>query len=207
MSMPTQTDRSNPPHLQLETGKEQAAALVRLLQDGFYLPDIPSGTSVREFLTRMLGLPAEYIRDRIQSLFLNGRPVDDYDKARVHDGSRLALSSALPGLVGATLRQGGLLASFRNTITYQETAAAGGGSSLIHVKLFNLIMDEMGPILLQKGVLVKASALRNFLEENQEIAKTSKRILLNANPIEASALLGNDFAEMSDLVRITVHIA
>ena len=195
---------STSPHLQIETSKEQAAALVRLLQDGFYLPNVAAGTSVRDFLTCVLGLDPDYIRNRIQSLFLDGKPVDDYDKAHVHDGSRLALSSALPGLVGATLRQGGLLASFRNTITYQETTSAAGGNSLVHVKLFNLIMDEMGPVLLQKGVLVKASVLRDFLAENQDVAGSSKKILLNTKPMDAASLLANDFA-VSDLVRITVH--
>lgn len=202
--MSTQTNTTKPPHLQLETSKEQVAALVRLLQDGFYVTSVASGTSVREFLTSVLGLEPDYIRGRIQSLFLDGKPVDDYDKAHVRDGSRLALSSALPGLVGATLRQGGLLASFRNTITYQETAAAASGNSLVHVKLFNLIMDEMGPMLLRKGVLVKASALRNFLRENQDVTRTAKSIRLNAETIDAALLLGNNFAEMNDLVRITI---
>jgi hypothetical protein len=204
--MSTQTNTTNPPHLQLEASKEQAAVLVRLLQDGFYVAGVASGTSVREFLTNVLGLEPDYIRGRIQSLFLDGKPVDDYDKAHVRDGSRLALSSALPGLVGATLRQGGLLASFRNTITYQETTAAASGNSLVHVRLFNLIMDEMGPMLLQKGMLVKAAVLRGFLAQNQDVAGSSKKILLNTKPMDASSLLRNDFAG-SDLVRITVQIS
>jgi len=205
--MNTTTEIRNPPHIRIETGKDQVAALVRLLQNGMYVPDVPSGTSVREFLIRVLGLSPEYIRGRIQSLFLDGKPVDDYDTAHIRDGSRLALSSALPGLVGATLRQGGLFALFRDTITYRDAAAEERGNATVQVKLFNLIMDELGPSLLQKGVLVKASVLRNFLAENQEVAKTSKKILLNTQPIDAAALLRHDFAEMNDLVRITVRIS
>lgn len=201
------TNTIDPPDLQMETGKDQTAALVRLLQNGFYVPDVTSGTSVREFLTRVLCVSPEYIRDRIQSLFLDGKPVDNYDKAHLRNGSCLALSSALPGLVGATLRQGGLLASLRDTITYRETVAEYRGSATVHVKLFNLIMDEMGQPLLQQGVLVKASVLRDFLREHLDVFQACKSILFNAEPIDAAVLLKRDFLASNDLVRIIAHFS
>ena len=34
---------------------------------------------------------------------LDGKPVDDIGSSFLHDGSTLALSAAMPGLVGATL--------------------------------------------------------------------------------------------------------
>ena len=52
---------------------------------------------------------------------LDGKPVDDIGAALVQDGSTLALSAAMPGLVGATLRRGGAYSSFRSAITYHET--------------------------------------------------------------------------------------
>ena len=205
--MNTTTEIRNPPHIRIETGKDQVAALVRLLQNGMYVPDVPSGTSVREFLIRVLGLSPEYIRGRIQSLFLDGKPVDDYDTAHIRDGSRLALSSALPGLVGATLRQGGLFALFRDTITYRDAAAEERGNATVQVKLFNLIMDELGPSLLQKGVLVKASVLRDFLGEHRDVLQTCKSILFNDELNDAAELLKKDFTALNDLVRITVRFS
>ena len=58
--------------------------------------------------------------EKIQSIMLDGKPVDDIGSAMIHDGSVLALSAAMPGLVGATLRRGGAYASFRSAITYHE---------------------------------------------------------------------------------------
>jgi len=75
--MKQEADTIDPPHLLMEDGREQAAALVRILQQGFYVPDITFGISVREFLTRVLCISPEFIRDHIQSLFLDGKPVDD----------------------------------------------------------------------------------------------------------------------------------
>ena len=67
-----------------------------------------------------LEIPAEYVENRIQTIFLDGKAVDDLGEAKVRDGSILALSAAMPGLVGATLRRGGAFASLRRSITFSE---------------------------------------------------------------------------------------
>ena len=77
------------------------------------------GCSVEVFLKDELGVGPGTI-EKIQSIILDGKAVDDIGSAVIHDGSTLALSAALPGLVGATLRRGGRYASFRSGITYHE---------------------------------------------------------------------------------------
>jgi len=67
----------------------------------------------REFLRGRLGLSADEIERRVSTVCLDGHPVDDLDDCLLGDGSRLALSGALPGLAGACLRRGGALASMR----------------------------------------------------------------------------------------------
>jgi hypothetical protein len=42
---------------------------------------------------------------RVSTVCLDGHPVDDLDACLLGDGSRLALSGALPGLAGACLRR------------------------------------------------------------------------------------------------------
>src|SRR5208283_5655020 len=73
------------------------------------------GCSVQVFLSEEIGAGQDTI-DKIQSIFLDGRPVDDLDAAMIKDGAVLALSAAMPGLAGATLRRGGTYSSFRNAI-------------------------------------------------------------------------------------------
>ena len=78
------------------------------------------GESIRSLLSEQFGLTQEYVKNRIQTAFLNGKPVDDFDTAVVGEGSVLTLSGALPGLAGATLRKGGFFSSLRASLSYQK---------------------------------------------------------------------------------------
>jgi hypothetical protein len=128
-----------------------------LFQAGVFM-EARSGTSVAGFMRDILGLAPDYIRTRVSTIFLNGKPVDDIEKAFLDEGSVLALSAAMPGLVGATLRSGGVLASMRGSISHRSEARTGSDSPcLVRVKLFNMILREAGPTLLQRGVIIEAS--------------------------------------------------
>jgi hypothetical protein len=110
------------------------------------------GLSIRTFLEKELGLTPEFIREKIKTVFLDGKPVDDFDQAILKDGSVLSLSGALPGLVGATMRSGGFLAGLRSQITYQEKKLAPlQKEGTITLKVFNLLLKELGPIILKKS--------------------------------------------------------
>ena len=89
-----------------------------LLQQGLRI-ETPVGGSVQDFLVQQLGLNPEVIDGKIQTIFLNGKAVDDPGQAFLTDGASLALSGALPGLVGATMRRGGFYSTLRNSITFQ----------------------------------------------------------------------------------------
>ena len=67
--------------------------------------------------------------------------VDDVNTALLQDGCTVALSAAMPGLVGATFRTGGLLAAFRSDITHQEEGVPTEthGVGMVKIKLFNLL--------------------------------------------------------------------
>jgi len=95
-----------------------------LLQKGFML-EVKVGCSVRSLLLDQMGLSAEYIERRIQTLFVDSKPVDDLDRVAIRDGSTLALSSAMPGLLGATLRRGGYYAAMRSQITHRGIRCHG----------------------------------------------------------------------------------
>ena len=126
------------------------------------------GCPVDSFLRQELGAGPETVA-MIQSVILDGKPVDDIGAAIIRDGSTLALSAAMPGLVGATMRRGGAYASLRNAITYHETGKPGAaGEGWVTIKLFNLLMAELGPSLLRGQVLVASSVLLDLLTELPE---------------------------------------
>jgi len=126
------------------------------------------GCSVDLFLRQQLGAGPETV-EMIQSVMLDGKPVDDIGAALMRDGSTLALSAAMPGVVGATMRRGGAYASMRSTITYHETGNTGAAAEgWVTIKLFNLLMAELGPSLLRGEVLVASSALLDLLTELPE---------------------------------------
>lgn len=134
-----------------------------LLQGGFRI-SAGVGCSIKDFLVGQCCLEEAYINGRISTIFLDAKPVDDIDTAIIENGSTLALSGAMPGLVGAVMRRGSAYSSFRSTISYSK----GRGESprkdgIIRVKLFNIILNELGPFFLEGGILVSSDDLREFL--------------------------------------------
>ena len=161
-----------------------------LLQQGIHLKTLV-GEGVHDFLLNRLELPPEDIEEKIQTVFLNGRVVDDLDKALIKDGAALALSGALPGLVGATMRRGGFYSSFRNPIKYQdEERGQGLQEGTILLKLFNLLLKDLGPRLLSKGFLVESSQLQEFLKRNESELGDTCRVRLD----NGSEFLCRDFS-------------
>jgi len=75
----------------------------KLLEQGFFVTTT-TGCSIKDLLCKQLSIDEEYLDKRIQTLFLDGKPVDKVEKAYLHNEATLALSGAMPGLVGATLR-------------------------------------------------------------------------------------------------------
>jgi len=139
-----------------------------LCQQGFYVK-VPKSGSIRAILCHDLGLSPDYLEGRIQTIFLNGKPVDDVDAALVAAGDTLALSAAMPGLVGATMRRGGYLAGFRGNISHRDQdQAVQGGECLVQLKLFNLVTEELGPFFLEQGLWIKAAVLEAFLQHQPE---------------------------------------
>lgn len=134
-----------------------------LFQQGVIIKT-PVGCNLKELLLRHLGISPEYAESRIQTIFLDGKAVDDLEKAVIRNGSTLALSGALPGLVGATFRRGGTYASLRNSITLVETQEPVlQKDGQVVLKLFNLLVPELGPFLLAKGVWIKGENLDRFI--------------------------------------------
>jgi hypothetical protein len=155
----------NPAAQKLRLPPSVLPRLSRIFQKGIRV-EIETGCTLESLLCDQWGVPSEYILKKISTLFLNGKPVDDIYTARVGEGAVLALSAAMPGLVGAVMRRDGFFSSLRGAITYREAAPANPVCrGVITVKLFNLLIGELGPLFLTRGFFVDPGDLPEDLAQ------------------------------------------
>ena len=154
--------------LTLSIARESLHSFFSLLRQGFMI-EVQAGCSIKTMLADALGLDDSYVENRIKTIFLNAKPVDDINTACIENGSVLALSGAMPGLAGATLRRGGQLASFRGSISCRSHGENElGQNGYAFVKLFNLLVNDLGPIFLEKGILINKQQLVTFLRRQPD---------------------------------------
>lgn len=136
-----------------------------LLREGVEV-SVGLGRTVHQVLEEDLHVPEEIIEQDIQSLFLDNHPVDDLQTRIYSSGSVLTLSAAMPGLVGACMRRGGVYSGLRQGISWSDDTK--GRNSLkvgfIRIKLFNFMAPRVGPILLSHGVQVGGERLAQVLK-------------------------------------------
>jgi len=183
-------NRSSERRLYMVVTPDVLARFIRLLSQGF-LVDARADCSINDLLGQDLGVDEEYIDRRIQTIFLNGRAVDDIKSARISPESSLALSAAMPGMVGSTFRKAGVFAGMRSQISHDSgTSVDHDGKIKVTIKLFNLVAKELGPGFLQRGVRLKGKPLQDFISENFDFLKQGFRsVELDDQSIEPSQLL------------------
>jgi len=143
---------------------DQIPSFFPILQKGFRVK-ARVGVSVQAFLSDHLGLSPEYVQDRVKTIFLDGRSVDDLDQTLIRDGSTLALSAALPGLAGAVLRRGSPFAGLRSRVVEREEDRSGKAEEgFVFLKLFNLLLPELGPLFLRKGIRIPREDFQELWE-------------------------------------------
>ncbi len=122
------------------------------------------GTSIRQVLCDQFGVSNEYLDQRINTIFLDGKAVDDVDSSTIREGSVLALSAAMPGFVGAAFRKGGFYSAMRGAISYVEDAQSReSAEGFFTLKLYNMVTKELGPAFLESGIWLEWGSLQDFL--------------------------------------------
>jgi hypothetical protein len=177
------------PRIVLDLKEKLASRFAGLFSSGVMVAG-RTGCSLRDFVCEQLGIPEDYLEQRIQTIFLNGKAVDDYEAALVTDGASLALSAAMPGLVGAVFRRGGFYAGLRSSVTHQsDDTAACAMDGTVTVKLFNLTVKELGPLLLANGVRVGGKDLQELFKQFADDFRSGcRQALLNDQPISVEEL-------------------
>jgi hypothetical protein len=173
----------------------QGDDFIELLQKGFQVK-VRVESTIRDVVCDQIGVANEYLDQRITTIFLDGSPVDDVDSATIHAGASLALSAAMPGLVGATMRKAGYYAQMRQGITYvaDEQVASDSRLDFFTLKLFNLVAAELGPLFLTHGIWVNRQDLARFLKSRPDVFwSRCLKAELNGREIELSGLAGGKF--------------
>lgn len=139
-----------------------------ILQKGF-MRKAQVGCNIMDLFCDQFEISPEYFEERVQTIFLDGNPVDDPHSAIVKDGSHIALSGAMPGLVGAVLRKGGFYSPMRSEISYTKKGKTESPKEgVIFLKIFNLLLKDLGPVFLGKGIWVEGKEIQDFLKRQAE---------------------------------------
>ena len=190
-------------NLSLMVKDKMVPIFFQLLGHGFSL-NVQTGCSVKELLCRQFGIPEDYLDERIKTIFLNAKVVDDVSSTTVNEGSALALSGAMPGLVGAILRSGGYYASMRSQISYdQNKPSSRPRAGKITLKLLNLVVKELGPAFLEQGIWFNGGKLQEFIKHHREELKAGGAASeLDGQPVEINNLLGLDWDDKTVFLQV-----
>jgi hypothetical protein len=177
-----------------------------LLQAGFTIKCL-AGTSIENLFYDQLKLNHQLVEEKISTIFLSGKPVDDIATATAQEGSILALSGAMPGLVGATLRRKSPLASFRQSISAQKASNNFKTTEgYIQVKLFNILLKELGPFFLERGIYVPRAMFTSLVAQfTGDFYNRCRQILIDGKSIQLQS--SEEWLSLSanyDYVHLTV---
>jgi hypothetical protein len=163
--------------IQVSIEEKSFSAFFALLSYGFKL-EVQIGCSLFELLVRQIGINESFLNEKVQTIFLNGKVVDDFSVEMVKDESVIALSAAMPGLAGAVFRKGGILASMRSEhASHQQINAITKHKGYVTLKLFNQIASELGADFFKKGICVKGKHFIRYVESKLSLLETVCRQL------------------------------
>jgi len=178
-----------PSILVIHAETDALAALTPLAMEGFGVR-VAAGRTLRETLTQDLGLSPDYVERRVQTVFLDGSPVDDIDADHARPGGTLALAGALPGVAGIAMRRGSPVGVFREGVTHHDATEppAMERSLPLTLKLFNIVAAECLALVLARGVDVRPGRLAELLASRPE-ALAQATFRLDGQPLSRAAVL------------------
>jgi len=194
----------SPKHLKLRVKIELVPFFFQLLGHGFSI-NVRTGCSIKDLLCKQLSIQEDYLAERITTIFLNSKVVDDVNSTIVNEGATLSLSGAMPGLVGAVLRSGSFYAAMRNQISHKESKSSSHKQAAkITLKLMNLVVKELGPEFLKQGIWLKGQTLWEFLESYMdELTAGCLGCELDSKPVELNNLREINWSD--DMILLQVY--
>ncbi len=177
-------------NLSLTLEKTLIPIFYQLLSKGFVI-QAQLGCTIKELLCVQLGIRDDYLEERIQTIFLDNKTVDDVNSAVIREGAILALSAAMPGVLGATLRKGGRYAPMRRQISHDKDMPSDlHKKGEVTIKLFNLILRELGPLFLEPGIWINGEDFYDIVARNENVFMTGcKQAIKDDNDIDREKLI------------------
>ena len=153
--------------------------------------DVQTGGSLLDLLICRIGINERYLNEKVQTIFLNGKVVDDFNAEIVKDESVIALSAAMPGLVGAVFRKGGILSSMRSEhLSQPECKPIKSQKGQVTLKLFNLIASDLGAGFYKRGICISGKHFIRYVKSKQTLLETiCKQIVVDGKRHEVRDLL------------------
>lgn len=169
------------------TGIPEAEEILHYeLQGGFYILT-SDGISLQSFLISSCNIPETYIKEKVKTVFHNSNPVDDPECTRLHGDSVIAISGAMPGLVGAMMRMGSPYAAMRESITEKgDDTSETGQPVYVKLKLFNIILQDLGGKFRSAGVILDRDRILQIIKKTELNAGTPFSFTLENNIISSS---------------------
>jgi hypothetical protein len=192
-------------HISLTMGQELFVEFFPILQKGFgVMAMVPC--SIKNLLCDQLGLSEAYVLERITTIFLDGKATDSIDEAIVKERSTIALSAAMPGVVGATMRRGSYYASMRGAITCTDDGKTGAcREGMILVKLFNLMLTDLGPEFLNRGVIMTPSDLADFFLHKPDFNwQGCNEVFIDGKPVAPTCLQHSDLFSHCETIKLSI---
>jgi len=185
---------------------ESISSFYPLLAQGFFM-SITTGCSVKEFLCDYLGWDIEFVQQRVQTIFMEGRLVDDINRALVQDGASIAVSGAMPGVLGAIVRKESFYSARRSQITGQSGAdkepSSRQAQGRVRVKLFNVIAKEKGSALFDKGIIIMGKDFKSYMRlQPESLLAQCKAVRIEQKPADINQLLSARLEDREILLRI-----
>lgn len=176
------------PKLLLEVKGDSLHLFTTILQSGVKIKTF-HGNTIANFLSNIDGLNYEHLSSILETIFLNGSPVDDLNTPLLSDEPVLALSASMPGLAGAIFRKNSIHSALRTTAPCKQQHKPDKNSIIVTLKLFNTIAKECGKPLLHLGVVTTGTNVLNFLKIRPGILSHASLIQLDNRKIDAELLL------------------
>ena len=196
---------NNTPNINLSLTLEKTLIPIfyHFLSKGFVI-QAQLGCTAKELLCGQLGIRDDYLEERIQTIFLDNKTVDDVNSAVIREGSILALSAAMPGVLGATLRKGGRYAPMRRQISHDKDMPSDlHKKGEVTIKLFNLIVRELGPLFLERGIRVKGEDFYDIVARNENVFIAGcKKAIKDGNDLEPEKLIEVEWEGKQVLLQI-----
>ncbi|MGA7578420.1 MAG: hypothetical protein ACLQUW_01250 [Desulfobaccales bacterium] len=96
----------------------------------------------------------------------------------------------------------------RSNISHRDQdQAVSGGECLVELKLFNLLIEELGPFFLEKGIWIRPAVLENFLRpQPEDFWAGVGAACLNGEELDSQALRALVWPNSEDLVCLRVEV-